>query len=95
MALVYGFAGLRDDKGRISFQPRLPKTWSSIAFCLSIGGRRLRIELDRDGTKYQLLEGAHLEFGHAGQAVILTASEPAVEIATTVEAKLVGGHAPR
>src|SRR6185312_13877201 len=44
MALVYGFAGLRDHGGRISFRPRLPRVWGRLSFTLAIRGRRLRVE---------------------------------------------------
>ncbi len=45
MALVYGFAGLRDHGGRISFSPRLPPPWSRLSFPLTIRGVRLHVEL--------------------------------------------------
>ena len=44
LALVYGFAGLRDAAGRISFKPRLPEVWTRLTFHLTIRGNRLRIE---------------------------------------------------
>lgn len=45
MALVYGFAGLRDYGGRLSFTPRLPAGWSRLAFPLLVRGVRLEVEL--------------------------------------------------
>ena len=32
MALIYGFAGMRDAGGRVSFRPSLPDEWSSLSF---------------------------------------------------------------
>ncbi len=45
MALVYGFAGLRDRDGSISFSPRLPAAWSRLAFPLTVRGVHLQVEL--------------------------------------------------
>jgi len=78
MALVYGFAGLRDDGGRLSFRPRLPDEWSRLAFCLTVQGRRLRVEIDRDMTSYELLAGAPLALRHDGAEITLSAQAPLV-----------------
>jgi alpha,alpha-trehalose phosphorylase len=45
MALVYGFAGLRDHDGHLSFAPRLPRGWSRLAFPLLVRGARIEVEL--------------------------------------------------
>ncbi|PID50943.1 MAG: hypothetical protein CR980_00995 [Propionibacteriales bacterium] len=44
-ALVYGFLGLRDYQGKLSFDPRLPEDWDRIGLQLRIAGSRLRVEL--------------------------------------------------
>ena len=41
----YGFAGLRDHRGHLSFEPRLPQAWSRLAFPLTVGATTLRIEI--------------------------------------------------
>ena len=76
LALVYGFAGLRDAAGRISFKPRLPEVWTRLTFHLTIRGNRLRIEAGRDETTYRLLGGVELGFEHHGTAVTLTSADP-------------------
>ncbi len=76
MALVYGFAGLRDAAGRISFKPRLPEAWKRLSFHLTVRGSRLRIEAGRDETIYRLLDGADITFEHHGEPVTLSAAEP-------------------
>jgi alpha,alpha-trehalose phosphorylase len=47
-ALTFGFGGLRDRGGRLSFDPRLPAAWPSIRFPLTWRGSRLRVELTQD-----------------------------------------------
>ena len=47
-ALVFGFAGMRDRGGQLSFDPRLPAAWPSMRFPLMWRGAQLRIELRQD-----------------------------------------------
>ena len=47
-ALVFGFAGMRDRGGRLSFDPRLPADWPSMRFAIAWCGSRLRLELTQD-----------------------------------------------
>ena len=44
-ALVFGFAGMRDRDGRLSFDPRLPASWPSLRFPIAWRGSRLRVDL--------------------------------------------------
>ncbi|MBW8270493.1 glycoside hydrolase family 65 protein [Caldovatus aquaticus] len=76
MALTYGFAGMRDGEGRISFRPRLPAEWRLLRFPLTIRGRRLRVEVRHDLTTYRLEAGDALTVFHAGEAVTLTVAAP-------------------
>ncbi|WP_238998448.1 glycoside hydrolase family 65 protein [Nocardioides limicola] len=44
-ALVFGFGGMRDHGGRLSFDPRLPTSWPSLSFAVRWRGARLRVRL--------------------------------------------------
>ncbi len=48
MVFVYGFAGMRDYFGHLSFRPRLPKAFRRIRFPVRLRSRELVITLDRD-----------------------------------------------
>ncbi len=48
MALVYGFAGMRDVRGTISFDPRMPKEWSEMKFSLHIRDTVLSVGLSHE-----------------------------------------------
>jgi alpha,alpha-trehalose phosphorylase len=61
MALVFGFGGVRDYGGRLSFDPRLPRAWRSLAFSLRFHDRQLRVALTHDGERYAVDEGDPLE----------------------------------
>lgn len=78
LALVQGFGGMRDHGGRIAFDPRLPASWRSLRFPLTIRGQRLRVEVRHDVTTYRLEVGEALTVFHAGQEVVLTAANPLV-----------------
>lgn len=81
LALVFGFAGLRDHGGRIHFRPHLPAEWRCLRFTLAIRGCRLRVEAGREATTYSLLEGTELVLFHEGEKVALTAATPAATCA--------------
>jgi alpha,alpha-trehalose phosphorylase len=54
MALVYGFGGLRDHGGRLSFDPRLPEGWDRMRFRLTVRGRRIVVELTDREIRFDL-----------------------------------------
>lgn len=83
MALVYGFGGLRDYGGRITFQPRLPAEWKALRFPLTVRGRRLKVDIDHNRTIYSLIEGEELRIWHNGEEVALTAGALTVSCPTT------------
>jgi alpha,alpha-trehalose phosphorylase len=78
LALVYGFAGMRDHGGHISFRPRLPAEWSRLGFPLMIRGQRLRVDIDHAATTYSLIEGEQLMIYHAGEEITLSTGAPRV-----------------
>ncbi len=78
MALVYGFAGMRDHGGDITFEPRLPEGWKKLAFRLTVRGNRLDVEVRREATAYSLLDGEGLTVTHEGAPLHLTPKTPDV-----------------
>jgi alpha,alpha-trehalose phosphorylase len=57
MSLVYGFGGMRDVDGVLSFDPRLPSGWSRMSFAVTIRGQLLRVNVDRFRVTYTHEEG--------------------------------------
>ncbi len=47
-ALVYGFGGMRDYDGELSFDPRLPATWEGLRYRLTWRGTRVLVDLTQD-----------------------------------------------
>jgi alpha,alpha-trehalose phosphorylase len=75
MVVVYGFAGMRDDNGEISFNPGLPESIEEIHFPLRVRDRRLKVTMTHRQATYLLEEGVELEISHQGQPVTLEAGK--------------------
>jgi alpha,alpha-trehalose phosphorylase len=56
-ALVYGFGGMRDHGGRISFDPRLPLGWKRLTFRITVRNARVRVDLAQDSIQFALETG--------------------------------------
>jgi alpha,alpha-trehalose phosphorylase len=76
LALVYGFAGMRDHGGRISFRPCLPAEWQALRFSLLVRGSHLRVEVTPRETRYRLKDGGGLTLRHDGEEIALSARSP-------------------
>jgi len=81
MALVYGFSGMRDHDGRVSFDPKLPEGWSRFKFPLTIRSQTLEVDITHESATYLLRSGSELVIEHQGQQVRLSVGQPvSVEI---------------
>ncbi|MBC8264246.1 MAG: glycoside hydrolase family 65 protein [Anaerolineales bacterium] len=76
MVLVYGFAGMRDYDGHLTFRPRLPKELKALRFPLSIKGRTLDVAIDRESATYTLRAGPELVISHWDEEVTLAEGTP-------------------
>lgn len=71
-SLVFGFGGVCDFGGRLSFAPRLPHEWKELAFSLRFCDRQIRVRLTHDEERYLLDEGARLEVTIRGEPHLLS-----------------------
>ncbi|WP_433389159.1 glycoside hydrolase family 65 protein [Micromonospora sp. KLBMP9576] len=79
LALVQGFGGLRDDRGVLSFDPRLPAAIDRLDFGLRWHGHLLRVTLTRDEARYELPDadpGTGVELWHHGEPLRVTGAAP-------------------
>lgn len=51
MAVVEGFAGMRVNDGKLSFQPFIPGKWSSFSFHIGFRGALLNIKVSKEGVQ--------------------------------------------
>ncbi|CAN5922134.1 glycosyl hydrolase family 65 protein [soil metagenome] len=78
LATVYGFGGLRDSDGYLSFDPRLPRTWDGLRFPLQVRGQRLDVDVTHDAVTYELTGEMALTIVHQGEPVELSPGVPTV-----------------
>ena len=76
MVAAYGFAGMRDYDGHITFEPRLPKYVETLRFSLQIRGQKLKVQITNKEAVYILEEGIQLEILHQGKSYLLKESQP-------------------
>ena len=75
-ALVYGFGGMRDHGGAITFDPRLPDSWAALSFRITIRDTRLRVTLRSDSVELTVEVGPAVTVGVRGKQVIVTNEGP-------------------
>jgi alpha,alpha-trehalose phosphorylase len=77
MMLTYGFAGMRDNDGVLSFWPhRAPQENAVLAFPLTYRGQMLQIEIGLDTVQYALREGDGILLRHETEEIHLTRERP-------------------
>jgi alpha,alpha-trehalose phosphorylase len=75
--LVYGFGGLRDADGTLTFWPRrAPEDQAILQFPLTYRGQQLEVEVGQETVTYTLREGTGLELRHETEAIALTPTQP-------------------
>ena len=75
MAVVYGFAGMRNYGGELHFNPFLPPEWDKYEFTIKFRNRELKLTIDEKGAHYRLIEGSQLEIKHMGEEIQLTGNQ--------------------
>jgi alpha,alpha-trehalose phosphorylase len=77
MMLTYGFGGMRDDDGTLSFWPRhAPEDNAILRFPLTYHGQILEVEIGLETVTYTLREGECLVIRHETEEIPLTREHP-------------------
>ncbi len=71
IALVAGFGGMRAGAGALAFSPHLPGGITELKFRLRYRGRKLRVTINLEHARYELLEGDPLSVVHHGKEFML------------------------
>ncbi|GAA4691584.1 glycoside hydrolase family 65 protein [Nocardioides conyzicola] len=79
-ALVFGFGGMRDHAGLLSFDPRLPVSWPALRFRFCWRGSRVLVELTEDRITFSLPDpdSADVDLSVRGTSYVVTAAAPLV-----------------
>ena len=78
MALVFGFAGVRDFDGELSFDPQLPAPWATLTIPIRFRGRQLEVTLAHDEERYDVQEGEPLDITVRGVVHTVAVGAPLV-----------------
>lgn len=77
MIIAYGFAGMRDNDGVLTFRPKRPtEAEGKQRFPLNFRGQLLQVENSSEGATYSLLEGDGLTIRHDDEEISLTKENP-------------------
>ena len=71
MAVVNGFAGMRDYEEGLLLNPALPDAWEAVRFKLNYQGRVLGVTITHDGVDCRLLSGEALTLTVGGERIML------------------------
>ncbi|MDR1441863.1 MAG: hypothetical protein LBJ02_05680 [Bifidobacteriaceae bacterium] len=77
-SVVFGFCGLRDYEGRLSFHPRLPELWEGITFQLAFSGARISVHLTQEEIEFTLVDGPDTVVWVGEREIAVTAAGPSV-----------------
>ena len=77
MMLTYGFGGMGDNSGTLSFWPRRAlEENAELRFPITYRGQLLEIEIGLDKVEYALREGQRLVIRHETEEILLTRENP-------------------
>ena len=76
IALIAGFAGMRDINGELCFAPRLPEALTRLAFTVTMRGRRLAVDITAPTATYTLQSGQPIGITHHGQQITVATEAP-------------------
>ena len=75
LAIVYGFAGLRTNGGKLEFHPYVPEAWEGYSFTIRYRGKTLVTEVSHREKRFTLTEGEELRFWLEEKEIILSERE--------------------
>ena len=76
MAIVNGFAGLRISEAGLEIDPFVPKGLTRYSFPFSYRGRNLKLTVDKDKAKLELISGEAVAFKFRGEGEELGKEKP-------------------
>jgi len=94
LAAAAGFGGMRDYGEALSFAPRLPPRLSRLSFGLRYRGRRLRVTIQGDEARYEIVEGDALQILHQGESVTVAPGTPETRPLTGLPRRAAAPHPP-
>jgi len=74
--LTYGFGGMRDYNGTVTFDPRLPESWAGLTFQITLRGTRVQVDLTKHEIAFAVVAGESAEVAVRGEYFKVSAGTP-------------------
>jgi alpha,alpha-trehalose phosphorylase len=74
--LAYGFGGMRDYNGIVTFDPRLPESWAGLTFQITLRGTRVKVEVTSREIAFTVVDGDCAELAVRGERFTVWAGRP-------------------
>jgi alpha,alpha-trehalose phosphorylase len=74
--LAYGFGGMRDYNGKITFDPRLPESWAGLTLPITLRGTRIQVDITSREIAFAVVEGESADLVVRGEQVTVSAGSP-------------------
>jgi len=71
MSIVEGFGGMRIRNDKLSFTPRIPEEWESYSFKINFRERVLKINVNKEGSNFELEGDQEMSIRLNGERVVL------------------------
>jgi alpha,alpha-trehalose phosphorylase len=95
MSLTYGFGGMRDYNGKLSFDPRLPSHWGRLRFPLRFHETHLVADISHETMTFTVVHGDPLEIRVRGKVYTVKLGDPLEVPAEEPNVKSMNGAARR
>jgi alpha,alpha-trehalose phosphorylase len=92
-AVVNGFGGMRDNGGRLLFNPRLPETWERLSYRLTVHGSRVRVDLTQECMTFTVETGDGFRVWVHNEEFTISPDSP-TEVPIVHQGPRLSGHAP-
>jgi alpha,alpha-trehalose phosphorylase len=93
--LVFGFGGMRDHGGVITFDPRLPESWTALTFRVTIRDTRMLVTVRPDSLDFAVEVGSTVTVSVRGKQVTVTKESPVTVPLDGQGPRIVGEPDPR
>ncbi|MGM9975165.1 MAG: family 65 glycosyl hydrolase domain-containing protein [Clostridiaceae bacterium] len=76
MSIVYGFGGMKLKGSELSFSPFIPKTWEEYSFNIMFRNRLLKVSVNKEAVKLQLIQGEDISLYVYAENINLQKDKP-------------------
>ena len=74
--LAFGFGGMRDYNGVVTFDPRLPESWAGLTFPVTLRGTRVKVDVTSSAIVFTVVDGESAVLAVRGERFTVSAGNP-------------------